>query len=106
MAARPWPPPIRDRASDCAGTPLVGRANGADCGRKARPGTAGPVVCHANRCVLADPDGDESPATAVAGLGTARPVVCPPRKRGPRAVGGDFRRTAVAGENAQGHYTI
>src|SRR2546423_12218469 len=55
-------------------------------------GTAGPVVCHANRCVLADPDGDESPATAVAGRGTAGPVVCHPT-----AVGGDFRRTAVAG---------
>src|ERR671938_208629 len=32
------------RASDCAGSPLAGRANDADCGRKARPGTAVPVV--------------------------------------------------------------
>ena len=29
--------------------------------------------------------------------GTAVPVVCPPRTRGPRAVGGDGRRTAGAG---------
>src|SRR5437763_4566378 len=35
------------RASACAGTPLAGRANDADCSRKARPGTAVPVVCHA-----------------------------------------------------------
>ena len=35
-------------ASDCAGTPLAGRANDdADCGRTARPGTAVPVVSHA-----------------------------------------------------------
>ena len=43
--------------------------------------TAVGVVCHANRSLLADRDGNESPATAVA-------VVCPPRKRGPRAVAG------------------
>ena len=34
-------------ASDCAGTLLAGRANDADCGRTARPGTAVLVVCHA-----------------------------------------------------------
>ena len=33
--------------SACAGTPLGGRANDADCGRTARPGTAVPVVYHA-----------------------------------------------------------
>jgi hypothetical protein len=41
-------------------------------------GTEVRMVCHANRCVLADPDGDESPATAVAGRGTAVPVLCHP----------------------------
>ena len=34
-------------ASDCAGTPLAGRANDAGCGRMACPGTAVPVVYHA-----------------------------------------------------------
>src|SRR5437588_725247 len=36
-----------DRASDCAGPPLAGRTNNADCGRKVRAGTAVPVVSHA-----------------------------------------------------------
>ena len=85
-----------------------------------RRGIAVSVVSHANRCVLADPDGDDSPATAVAGLGTAVPAVCPPRKHcalrallhhplpwgwcssgsvawGPRAVGIVCHATAVAG---------
>src|SRR2546421_11207266 len=75
--------------------------------------TAVGVMCHAHRSVLADRDGDERPATAVA-------VVCAPRKHcalrallphprargwgssgsaawGPRSVAGHFRRTAVAG---------
>src|SRR2546421_4161838 len=38
---------LLDRAADCSGTPLAGRANDAACGQKARPGTAVPVVCHA-----------------------------------------------------------
>jgi hypothetical protein len=89
--------PHRESPCDCAGIPLAGRANHGHCGargtgaapraaRGAAPTvpTAVGVVCHANRCVLADPDGDESPATAVAGLGTAVPVVCHPT-----AVGGE-----------------
>src|SRR4051794_17126220 len=76
--------------------PGTRRARFCACRRPNRPTpmaairTIVPMVCPANRSVLPDRDGDESPATAVA-------VVCPPRTRGPRAVGGDFRRTAVAG---------
>src|SRR5437763_7383482 len=73
------------------------------------PTTVG-VVCHATRSVLADREGDESPATAVAvvcrsrcsrsavaGRSTVGAVVCPPHKRGPGAVAGHCRRTAVTG---------
>src|SRR5918911_4832079 len=40
------------------------------------PDRSRPVVCHANRSLLADRDGNEGPATAVA-------VVCPPTAVGP-----------------------